>query len=133
MNRSIDNKNYLPKIKEDGQKPHYYHQDYNNIAGKYFQCTLCKKDPMWDGDSFCRHLLGNSHNQKVESLIEEDVARVARLRKAVEQFYKQGEGLGDKKCGLCDVKVKDIIKHRKSESHKQLKQFIHPQIGRAHV
>ena len=27
---------------------------------------------------------------------------------------------------MCDVKVKDIMKHRKDEGHKNLKQFIHP-------
>ena len=124
--RSIDTKNYLPKIKEDGQKPHYYPQDYVDVPGKYLQCSLCKKDPMWDGESFKRHLLGNTHNQKVEEMIEEDVKRVAKLREVITLFYKTGEGLGDKKCGLCEVKVKDIIKHRSSHSHKQLKLFIHP-------
>ena len=81
---------------------------------------------MWDGQSFVKHLLGNVHNQAMEKLIEEDVLRVARLRKVITNQIRNGDGTGDSKCGMCDVKVKDIMKHRRDEGHKNLKQFIHP-------
>lgn len=123
---SKNNKNYLPKIKEEGSKPKYYSEEFEHLAGKYLQCSLCKKGPMWDGQSFVKHLLGNVHNQALEKMIEEDVLRVARLRKVIANLIKTGDGAGDSKCGMCDVKVKDIMKHRKDEGHKNLKQFIHP-------
>jgi len=127
-NNSKNNKNYLPKIKEEGCKPHYYPDEFNYlaVAGKYLQCTMCNKNPMWDGESFVKHLLGNVHNTKLEELIEKDIARVAKLRKAIGNKIDSVNETGNSKCGMCDVKVDDIIKHRKDEAHQNLKKFIHP-------
>lgn len=121
-----NNKNYLPKIKEEGCKPHYYDQEYDSLAGKYLQCTLCKKDPMWNGSSFVKHLLGGPHSKAVETLIEEDVARVAKLRKLMAELVKSNNETGSDKCGMCDVKVQDITTHRRDDFHIQLRKFIHP-------
>ena len=123
---SKSNKNYLPKIKEEGSKPKYYSEEFEQLAGKFLQCSLCKKGPMWDGESFVKHLLGNTHNKALEKLIDDDILRVAKLRKVIANQIRAGDGLGDSKCGMCDVKVRDIMKHRKDEGHKNMKQFIHP-------
>jgi len=121
-----NNKNYLPKIKEEGCKPHYYPEEFESIPSPLLQCNLCGKDPMWDGGSFVRHLLGNSHNQALEKLIETDVEKVGKLRKAIAEKIKKEKGTGNSKCGMCDVRVKDIIQHRKDEVHGKLRKFIHP-------
>ena len=125
-NNSKNNKNYLPKIKEEGSKPHYYPKEYESVPGKFLQCHLCGKDPMWDGGSFVRHLLGNSHNHALEKLIQSDVERVGKLRKAISEKIKKEMGFGKSKCGMCDVRVKDITQHRRDEAHGKLREFIHP-------
>ena len=81
---------------------------------------------MWDGGSFVRHLLGNSHNQALEKLIEADVVKVGKLREAIAEKIKKEKATGNSKCGMCDVRVKDIIQHRKDEVHGKLRKFIHP-------
>lgn len=121
-----NNKNYLPKIKEEGCKPHYYPEEFDGIDSSLLQCNLCGKNPMWDGGSFVRHLLGNSHNQALEKLIEADVEKVGKLRKAIAEKIKNERGTGNAKCGMCDVRVKDITQHRRDEVHGKLRKFIHP-------
>ena len=81
---------------------------------------------MWDGTSFVKHLLGNVHNKNLEEKIEKDMARVAKLRKVISNKINSVKESGNSKCGMCDVKVNDIIKHRKEETHQNLKKFIHP-------
>ena len=73
-----------------------------------------------------RHLLGNSHNQALEKLIESDVEKVGKLRKVIAEKIKKEKGTGNTKCGMCDVRVKDITQHRKDEVHGKLRKFIHP-------
>jgi len=125
-NNTKNNKNFLPKIKEEGCKPQYFPDEFNYLAGKYLQCNMCNKDPMWDGTSFVKHLLGNVHNKNLEEKIEKDMARVAKLRKVISNKINSVKESGNSKCGMCDVKVNDIIKHRKEETHQNLKKFIHP-------
>ena len=120
------NKNYLPKIKVEGCKPRYFPEEFGGLSSGYLECRLCNKKPMWDGESFVRHLLGNAHNKEVETAIEADVERVKKLREVIAEFYKKsGEG-GGSRCGMCDTSVGDIIKHRKQDFHQNMKQFIHP-------
>jgi len=124
-------KNYRPKIKEDGCPPKYSMVDFEQVATKFFRCTMCNKD-MWNSVSFVNHIKGNAHNKVVEEVAAKEASTVAEVRKQITELLskdvarsKKGEKSG--KCNMCGLKVvKDMVAHRRTDYHQQLKMFIHP-------
>ena len=121
-------KNYLPKIKEDGCPLKYFEPNYNMLDRDYLCCYLCDKK-MWDSRSYVNHIKGLAHNRAVEGRIKGDVELVAAVREELKARNSKSAANTGQKCGMCELEVKDILKHRKSDSHQQLRRFIHPHCG----
>lgn len=128
-NPTLEGKNYRDKIKEEGQPPNYNVHDYMGINPSMFWCKPCGKKPMWDAESFLKHIIGQTHNKKVEEAIQEEKDVVAAVRNKLKENAGKVEG-ESQACKMCGIKVKGgkdaMNHHRASEGHQALKKFIHP-------
>lgn len=128
-NPTLEGKNYRPNIKEEGQPPNYHLMEYMGINPSMFWCKPCGKKPMWDAESFLKHIIGQTHNKKIEEAIQEEKDVVAEVRNRLKEMAGKVEG-ESQGCKMCSIKVKGgkdaMNHHRASEGHQALKKFIHP-------
>merc|ERR1719283_583747 len=94
-------------------------------------CDLCKKKNLWDGESYISHIMGRTHNEKVETLVKDETDLVASVREQLQS--KATKITGDfSKCKMCKTKYKGSdeeahMTHKKSAAHRTMKRFIHLQ------
>jgi len=121
--KSIDNKVFAPPIKPKQGPPHYNVEDYINVPTNSLKCQICDKS-MWDVESFVKHVRGKKHEDALNKLVAEDLEREDKMRTLIS--HTEGNNKGKEKCKMCETSVSDLIAHRKSDAHNQLKKFIHP-------
>ena len=68
-NPTLEGKKYRANIKEEGQPPNYHVHEYMGINPSMFCCKPCGKKPMWDAESFLKHIIGQTHNKKVKAVM----------------------------------------------------------------
>jgi len=127
---NMGGRNFLPRIKEEGLPPNYNLRDYQFMEPHMLNCDLCKKKNLWDGESYISHIMGRTHNEKVEALVKEETELVASVREQLQS--KTTKITGDfSKCKMCKTKYKGSDEeahsaHKRSAQHKTMKRFIHP-------
>jgi len=127
---SMGGRNFLPRIKEEGLPPNYNLRDYQFMEPHMLNCDLCKKKNLWDGESYISHIMGRTHNEKVETLVKDETDLVASVREQLQS--KATKITGDfSKCKMCKTKYKGSddeahMAHKKSAAHRTMKRFIHP-------
>merc|ERR1719394_2434194 len=98
-------RNFLPRIKEEGLPPNYNLRDYQFMEPHMLNCDLCKKKNLWDGESYISHIMGRTHNEKVETLVKDETDLVASVREQLQS--KATKITGDfSKCKMCKTKYK---------------------------
>merc|ERR1719481_1464897 len=118
---NMGGRNFLPRIKEEGLPPNYNLRDYQFMEPHMLNCDLCKKKNLWDGESYISHIMGRTHNEKVEALVKDETELVASVREQLQS--KTTKITGDfSKCKMCNCNFEmrsDWIYHRFSAIHLQ--------------
>lgn len=109
----------------------YRSSDFDGIPPKYLFCRDChvRTD---NGNYFLNHLKGQKHIKKLETDVEENTKKVAKMKEFIkkEQGSRTGGSAAKHHCKLCDTDVLGTLEqHRGKPYHQKLKMFIHPQCG----
>ncbi|XP_050527621.1 zinc finger protein on ecdysone puffs-like isoform X2 [Daktulosphaira vitifoliae] len=148
-NNNANNKKGNERTKEqmDADKK----ESYAGVPSAVLYCHVCSKH-MWDSESFEKHVRGRPHELMITYLDEAYKMKVDLMRhqiKAVENQRqidlervtnhtknKSGGKSGSNSnkpllrsyCPMCDVRFYGpLTGHRKSDRHRKLKQFLHPE------
>merc|ERR1719334_1240868 len=118
---NMGGRNFLPRIKEEGLPPNYNLRDYQFMEPHMLNCDLCKKKNLWDGESYISHIMGRTHNEKVETLVKEETDLVASVREQLQS--KTTKITGDfSKCKMCKTKYKGSDEEAHSAHKKSAQQ-----------
>ncbi|XP_025425332.1 zinc finger protein on ecdysone puffs-like [Sipha flava] len=118
------------------------HVDYDGIPTAVLFCHVCQKH-MWDGASFEKHVRGRPHELMMTYLDEGYKMQVELMRHQIkaaenqreidlERMQAQNKGkakpLFRNYCPMCNINFYGpLTGHRKSDRHRKLKQFLHPE------
>ncbi|VVC30136.1 Zinc finger C2H2-type,Matrin/U1-C-like, C2H2-type zinc finger [Cinara cedri] len=118
------------------------HIDYDGIPTAVLFCHVCQKH-MWDGASFEKHVRGRPHELMMTYLDEGYKMQVELMRHQIkaaenqreidlERMQAQNKGkakpLFRNYCPMCNINFYGpLTGHRKSDRHRKLKQFLHPE------
>ncbi|XP_050546727.1 zinc finger protein on ecdysone puffs-like [Daktulosphaira vitifoliae] len=118
------------------------HVDYDGIPTAVLFCHVCQKH-MWDGASFEKHVRGRPHELMMTYLDETYKMQVELMRHQIraaenqreidlERMQAQNKGkakpLFQNYCPMCNINFYGpLTGHRKSDRHRKLKQFLHPE------
>lgn len=126
-------------VKKDTNQEHV---DYDGIPTAVLFCHVCQKH-MWDGASFEKHVRGRPHELMMTYLDEGYKMQVELMRHQIkaaenqreidlERMQAQNKGkakpLFRNYCPMCNINFYGpLTGHRKSDRHRKLKQFLHPE------
>ncbi|XP_050439589.1 zinc finger protein on ecdysone puffs-like [Adelges cooleyi] len=123
-------------------------ESYSGVPSAVLYCHVCSKH-MWDSESFEKHVRGRPHELMITYLDEAYKMKVDLMRHQIKAVENQreidlervtnhtkkigGKAGGNKPllrsyCPMCDVRFYGpLTGHRKSDRHRRLKQFLHPE------